>query len=139
MLCDTELTPRVLSPYNDRELPKYGIGLTDLMQESTHGGKAEAPPHPAQILGRTTPIAQAYWLKPATFFDGLVTQIAFENRLSAADIRQAPPGRRRNLPFVSDHGLVTEDAPGGWWWTQSGANPSPVISLLNREITGNFS
>jgi hypothetical protein len=26
-----------------------------------------------------------------------------------------------------------------WWWTQSWANPSPAISLICRENTGNFS
>jgi len=44
------LTPRVLSPYNDRELPKYGIGLTDLMKESTHGDGRMPTDHDRNIL-----------------------------------------------------------------------------------------
>ena len=49
-LNEVGLTSRVLSPYEDRELPKYGIGLTDLMKESIHGDGTNPTDHDRKIL-----------------------------------------------------------------------------------------
>ncbi len=40
-LRSADLTPRQLSPEEDRLLPRYGIGLTDLMKSSVHGDGAK--------------------------------------------------------------------------------------------------
>jgi len=53
---------------------------------------------------------------------------------------------RKTCPVGSHTETTKPDTPAGvsgfdpeWWWTQSGANSSPTISLFIRENTGNIS
>ena len=44
-LHEVGLMPRTLRPEEDRELVRYGIGLTDLMKDSVHGDSAQPTDH----------------------------------------------------------------------------------------------
>ena len=55
--------------------------------------------------------------------------------LETQDMPESPG----NLGFPGTTRVTRKNRETGWWCRQSGANPSPRISLLNRENTGNFS
>lgn len=61
------------------------------------------------------------------------------DRLSVKDCRQISHKIRRILRIISYPEMETQiRQTWWWWWSQSRANPSLLISLLNREETGNF-